>query len=53
VQGNVLDAAAKLFYERGYDNTTHELADVAGLTKSALYYYIPTRRGFSPSSASS
>jgi AcrR family transcriptional regulator len=40
----ILDRAAAMFYERGYDNTnTRELADAVGLTKSALYYYIPNK----------
>lgn len=40
----ILDTAAAMFYDRGYDNTnTRELADGAGLTKSALYYYIPNK----------
>jgi len=44
VLSHILDIAARLFYERGYDNTnTRELADAAGLTKSALYYYIPNK----------
>lgn len=37
----VLEAATVLFYEKGYhEATTRELAEAAGLTKSALYYYI-------------
>ncbi|GAA1505992.1 TetR family transcriptional regulator [Nocardioides humi] len=40
----ILDTAAAMFYDRGYDNTnTRELAVGAGLTKSALYYYIPNK----------
>lgn len=40
----ILDAAATMFYERGYDNTnTRALADAAGLSKSALYYYVPSK----------
>ncbi|MGY4783705.1 TetR family transcriptional regulator [Rhodococcus opacus] len=44
VMGHILDVAANLFYKQGYDKTsTRELAEVAGLTKSALYYYIPNK----------
>lgn len=44
VLSNILDTAASMFYERGYDNSnTRELAEAAGLTKSALYYYIPNK----------
>lgn len=40
----VLSVAADMFYKHGYDKTsTRELADAAGLTKSALYYYIPNK----------
>jgi AcrR family transcriptional regulator len=40
----ILDAAGELFCDKGYDNTnTRELADAVGLTKSALYYYIPNK----------
>jgi AcrR family transcriptional regulator len=44
VLSNILDAAATMFYERGYDNAnTRLLADTAGLSKSALYYYVPSK----------
>jgi AcrR family transcriptional regulator len=44
VLSNILDTAAAMFYERGYDNSnTRELADAAGLSKSALYYYVPSK----------
>jgi AcrR family transcriptional regulator len=44
VLSNILDTAATMFYERGYDNTnTRALADAAGLSKSALYYYVPSK----------
>ena len=44
VLDNILNVAARLFYERGYDGTTtREIAEAAGLTKAALYYYIPSK----------
>ncbi|MFE7157011.1 TetR family transcriptional regulator [Streptomyces sp. NPDC057636] len=40
----ILDAASALFYEHGYDKTsTRELAEAAQLSKSALYYYVPSK----------
>jgi AcrR family transcriptional regulator len=36
-----IDAAAIVFYERGYDTATlGDLADVLGVTKAAVYYYV-------------
>jgi AcrR family transcriptional regulator len=44
VLSNILDVASTMIHQRGYDNTnTRELADAAGLTKSALYYYVPNK----------
>jgi AcrR family transcriptional regulator len=41
VVARILEVAGELFYEKGYDNaTTREIAQAAGLSKSALYYYI-------------
>jgi AcrR family transcriptional regulator len=41
VVAHILTVAGQLFYEKGYDDTsTREIAEAAGLTKSALYYYI-------------
>jgi Transcriptional regulator len=40
----ILDVASELMFEQGYDNmSTRGLAEAAGLTKSALYYYIPNK----------
>jgi AcrR family transcriptional regulator len=40
----ILDAASDIMYDQGYDNmSTRGLAEAAGLTRSALYYYIPSK----------
>ena len=43
----ILDAAARTFYESGYDATsTKDIADAAGLLKGSLYYYVETKEDF-------
>jgi AcrR family transcriptional regulator len=43
----ILDAAAQIFYEKGYDATsTKDIADAAGLLKGSLYYYVETKEDF-------
>jgi AcrR family transcriptional regulator len=43
----ILDAAAQIFYEKGYDATsTRDIADAAGLLKGSLYYYVDTKEDF-------
>jgi len=40
----VLDAAAKVFYERGYaDSSVKNVADALGILKGSLYHYIETK----------
>jgi AcrR family transcriptional regulator len=40
----VLEAATKVFYERGYaDATVQDVADELGILKGSLYYYIETK----------
>lgn len=40
----VLDAAAKVFYERGYANASvQDVADALGILKGSLYHYIDTK----------
>ncbi|WP_341997558.1 TetR/AcrR family transcriptional regulator [Microbacterium sp. LWH7-1.2] len=40
----ILDAAERLFAERGFDATpTTAIADVAGVPKGLLFYYFPTK----------
>jgi TetR/AcrR family transcriptional regulator, cholesterol catabolism regulator len=40
----VLDAAAKVFYERGYaDASVQDVADELGILKGSLYHYIETK----------
>ena len=40
----VLDAAAKVFYERGYsDASVQDVADALGILKGSLYHYIDTK----------
>lgn len=40
----VLDAAARVFYERGYGNASvQDIADEVGILKGSLYHYIDTK----------
>lgn len=40
----LLHAAAEVFHERGYDGTSMEdLAKRLGITKSAIYYHVPSK----------
>jgi AcrR family transcriptional regulator len=42
--GQVVDAAAQLFHEKGYAATSvQDVADTLGLLKGSLYYYIKTK----------
>jgi AcrR family transcriptional regulator len=42
--GDVLAAAIKVFYERGYsDATVQDVADELGILKGSLYHYIDTK----------
>lgn len=41
---SLLQVAARLFYERGYDGTSmEELARKLGITKSAIYYHVSSK----------
>src|ERR1700754_2126059 len=40
----ILDAAAKVFAERGYYGaSTQDIADVLGIRQASLYYYFPSK----------
>ncbi|HEY0601391.1 MAG TPA: TetR/AcrR family transcriptional regulator [Herpetosiphonaceae bacterium] len=40
----IIDAAVRLFHERGYSNTSMQnIADAVGLLKGSLYYYITSK----------
>lgn len=40
----ILDAAAEVFYEKGYEAATlQEIADRVGILKGSIYYYIKTK----------
>ncbi len=40
----VIDAAAKVFYERGFaDASVQDVADELGILKGSLYHYIETK----------
>jgi AcrR family transcriptional regulator len=42
--GDVLEAAVKVFHERGYsDATVQDVADELGILKGSLYHYIDTK----------
>lgn len=41
---DVLDAAARVFYEKGYAAaSTHDIADRVGILKGSLYYYVSSK----------
>jgi TetR/AcrR family transcriptional regulator, cholesterol catabolism regulator len=41
-----IDAAATIFYRRGYDTATlGDLAQLMGVTKAAMYYYVDNKEG--------
>lgn len=43
----ILDAAAEIFFEKGYAATsTQDIADATGLLKGSLYYYVETKEDF-------
>jgi AcrR family transcriptional regulator len=43
-QSEILDAAAKVFAERGYHGaSTQDIADVLGIRQASLYYYFPSK----------
>ena len=43
----ILDAAARVFYEKGYEAaSTRDIADSVGLLKGSLYYYIESKEDF-------
>lgn len=43
----ILNAAARIFFEKGYDATsTKDIADATGLLKGSLYYYVETKEDF-------
>ncbi|HET8668722.1 MAG TPA: TetR/AcrR family transcriptional regulator [Terriglobales bacterium] len=42
----ILDAALKLFSQRGYEGTsTREICELAGITKPTLYYFFESKEG--------
>lgn len=42
----VLDAAAALFWNKGYAaTTTREIASAVGIQQASLYYYVPSKEG--------
>ncbi|TDV56228.1 TetR/AcrR family transcriptional regulator [Actinophytocola oryzae] len=43
----ILDAAAEVFLEKGYDaSSTQEIADKVGILKGSLYYYVTSKEDF-------
>jgi len=43
-QAEILDAAAKVFAERGYHGaSTQDIADILGIRQASLYYYFPSK----------
>jgi TetR/AcrR family transcriptional regulator, cholesterol catabolism regulator len=43
----ILDAAAQVFFDRGYDaSSTQEIADAVGILKGSLYYYVTSKEDF-------
>jgi len=40
----ILDAAARVFYEKGYDaSSTQDIAEAVGILKGSLYYYVDSK----------
>lgn len=43
----ILDAAAQVFYEKGYEAaSTRDIADHVGILKGSLYYYVKSKEDF-------
>jgi AcrR family transcriptional regulator len=43
----ILDAASRVFFEKGYDaSSTQDIADVVGILKGSLYYYVDSKEDF-------
>ena len=43
-ENEIIDAAARVFAERGYNGTsTQAIADVLGMRQASLYYYFPSK----------
>lgn len=43
----IIDAAAQVFYEKGYDAaSTQDIADLVGILKGSLYYYVESKEDF-------
>lgn len=43
----ILDAAAQVFYEKGYEAaSTQDIADKVGILKGSLYYYVESKEEF-------
>lgn len=43
----IIDAAAQVFFERGYDaSSTQDIADAVGILKGSLYYYVESKEEF-------
>jgi len=40
----ILDAALRVFAERGYKASMGEVAEAAGITRTVLYYYAPSKK---------
>jgi AcrR family transcriptional regulator len=49
VEGRILDAAQKLFLEKGFQSTSlDEIAEMAPVSKPTIYSHFPEKRRFSP-----
>src|SRR5215217_3230815 len=43
-QNEILEAAAQVFHEKGYESTSiQDIADAVGILKGSLYYYITSK----------
>src|SRR3954467_1105093 len=43
-QSEILEAAARVFHEKGYESTSiQDIADAGGILKGSLYYYITSK----------
>ena len=44
-KGKIIDAAMKLFLEKGYENTTmQDIVEASGMSKGAIYHYFKSKQ---------
>ena len=44
-KGKIIDAAMKLFLEKGYENTTmQDIVEASGMSKGTIYHYFKSKQ---------